>query len=301
MARTNKYGKSDYIPAEIKRTIRQQCGFGCVNCGSPFYDYEHWNPPFEELNDEPSADGITLCCPSCHRIKGGLLSMEEYMQNIKSPFGLRKGQVSTTWSKGFSPEIVLGSVKCSGGTRILEIDNNLMMGFLPPESEGAPPRLLIRFFDRNGNECFRIDNNECIGNPTNWDITSNRINTGGWKWVIRNNPRKIDLDLEIHPPDRIEVKKMLWQFGSLRIVASNLGLQLSLRQSNGNYINQLLLKDMSAKALKAEHSFLKIDRVIKQITPNQKRTTHNININNMQFDGGGIGTLSMSPTEPLIK
>jgi len=29
------------IPSDIKRTVRQKCGFGCVMCLCPIYDDEH--------------------------------------------------------------------------------------------------------------------------------------------------------------------------------------------------------------------------------------------------------------------
>ncbi len=168
MARTNKFGRSDYIPAPIARQIRQQCGFGCVVCGLAFYDYEHWNPPFEELDSEPNAEGITIACPNHHRAKGGLLSDDEYQACIANPKALQDGYMQTPWSKGFAPEIVLGNVTCTGGTRVLSINGQTMIGFDPPEEEGAPPRLTSKFFDSRGKEVFRIDGNRCIGNANAW-------------------------------------------------------------------------------------------------------------------------------------
>lgn len=29
------------IPLPIQREVRQRCGFGCVICGMPLYEYEH--------------------------------------------------------------------------------------------------------------------------------------------------------------------------------------------------------------------------------------------------------------------
>ncbi|GAH43227.1 unnamed protein product, partial [marine sediment metagenome] len=48
MSSTNQYGLSRYIPLEIKRAVRQKCGFGCVVCGSTIYQYHHFDPPFNE-------------------------------------------------------------------------------------------------------------------------------------------------------------------------------------------------------------------------------------------------------------
>ena len=301
MARTNKFGRTDYIPADVKRKVRQQCGFGCVNCGSPFYDYEHWNPTFEKLNSDPSPDGITLCCPSCHRIKGRLLSEEDYKNNIKEPFALKNGFVATNWSKGFAPEIILGNFKCFGGTRILEIDNQLMLGFTEPEDKDAPPNLIARFFDRNGDECFRIDNNQCIGNPNNWDIESTGIAKNGWRWIIRNGLRKIDLSLELYPPDKIVINKMLWHYGPLRVVVNENGVQLSLRQRDNSYKNMILIQNAAyVRALKPEHSFLSVKRKQQFIPPNTMNIVHNFEMNHIELNGGGTGKISFSPDEDLI-
>lgn len=300
MSRTNKFGRSDYIPADVKREIRQRCGFGCVNCGSPFYDYEHWNPPFEDLDEDPSADGITLCCPNCHRKKGKLLSIEEYEKNIHSPAAFKKGHVSTDWGKGFAPEIILGNVVCSGGTRILQVDNDLMVGFHPPEEPGAPPRLIARFFGRDSKESFRIIDNECIGNPESWDIESTGIESGGWRWIIRNGLRKIDLHLELFPPHQIIIRKMHWQLGPLVALASDEGLQLAVQVSGSDFQNIVLLQNMKVRALQEEHSFMKVNRQDQVTAMNRINIQYNLNTSYMEFDGGGIGKFSTDLNEKLI-
>jgi hypothetical protein len=65
MASTNKYGLSRVIPADIAREIRKRCGFGCVNCGSALYHYEHMIPEFSEASQH-IAEKITLLCGTCH-------------------------------------------------------------------------------------------------------------------------------------------------------------------------------------------------------------------------------------------
>lgn len=300
MTKTNNYGLTNYIPADVRREVRRQCGFGCVNCGCPFYDYEHWNPPFADLQTDPTADGVTLCCPSCHRKKGKLLSMDEYRANIAFPYALREGNVSTTWSKGFAPEFVLGNVVCSGGTRILEINNELMLGFHDPEESGAPPRLIARFYDRAGKECFRIVDNLCVGSTDSWDLTSTGIEPDGWRWVVRNGPRKIDLNLELYPPNRIVVAQMLWQYGPLRVVACPEGLQLSLRQGDSSYSNFLLMQHFSVKALQPEHSFLRVTRTTEALSESRINIRHDVAMANMELDGGGVGVFSMDPKAPLL-
>jgi hypothetical protein len=47
-----------YVPAEIKRAVRQRCGFGCVLCGVPIFQYDHMIP-FAEVQ-EHTEENITL-------------------------------------------------------------------------------------------------------------------------------------------------------------------------------------------------------------------------------------------------
>ena len=211
------------------------------------------------------------------------------------------GHVSTEWGKGFAPEIIIGNVVCSGGIKILELDGNLMIGFHPPEEPSAPPRLIARFFGRDEIECFRIEDNQCIGNPDSWDIESTGIESGGWRWKIRNEPRKIDLHLEIFPPHKIVIKQMYWHYGSLLALASSEGLQLAQQKGPNEIENILLLKDMTVESLQEEHCFLKVNREIQVLEGRRINLKHHIAINHMKFDGGGVGTFSMDPNEKIIK
>src|SRR5262245_16747171 len=65
MTQKNQYGLSRDIPADVKRAVRQACGYGCVICGSAIIEYEHVEPTFENAR-EHDPDGITLLCPQCH-------------------------------------------------------------------------------------------------------------------------------------------------------------------------------------------------------------------------------------------
>ena len=72
----NRFGLSRDIPNETKRLIRQRCGFGCVVCGSAFYQYEHVDPNFADARVH-DPERIALLCGSCHdRVTRGALSKE---------------------------------------------------------------------------------------------------------------------------------------------------------------------------------------------------------------------------------
>ncbi|MEH2485180.1 Abi-alpha family protein [Bradyrhizobium sp. AZCC 2230] len=81
----NRHGLSRNIPADVKRTVRQRDGFGCVVCGKAIYDYEHFDPEFADATQHDPA-GIVLLCISCHGKKTrGFLSKQTIAAARQSP------------------------------------------------------------------------------------------------------------------------------------------------------------------------------------------------------------------------
>ncbi|WP_375477535.1 HNH endonuclease [uncultured Jatrophihabitans sp.] len=78
------------IPEELKRAIRQRCGFGCVICGIPLVHIDHIEDYSVVLTHEES--NLTLLCPSHHQEKtNGLLSREAVRAANDDPWNLRTG------------------------------------------------------------------------------------------------------------------------------------------------------------------------------------------------------------------
>ena len=88
------------IPLPMQRKVRQRCGFGCVICGLPLYEYDHifgWADTREHMAEE-----ITLLCDKHHREKtSGLLPVEMVIEANSSPHNLRSG-VSKPYDLHFS-------------------------------------------------------------------------------------------------------------------------------------------------------------------------------------------------------
>src|SRR5690606_23481389 len=82
------------IPLDVKRKVRQRCGFGCVICGFPLYEYDHmkqWSEVKEHI-----ADDITLLCDTHHKmVTNKMISREQISQYNFDPFTLRQGRSST--------------------------------------------------------------------------------------------------------------------------------------------------------------------------------------------------------------
>jgi hypothetical protein len=97
------------MPLPIQREVRQRCGFGCVVCGLPLYEYDHllgWANVQRHLAEE-----ITLLCDQHHREKGaGLLPNEVIIEANRRPHNLKTG-VSKPYDLHYSGsecEIVMG-------------------------------------------------------------------------------------------------------------------------------------------------------------------------------------------------
>lgn len=85
----NKFGLPRRIPEDVKKEVRNKCGFGCVVCGTPIYDYAHIVPYRDIEEHDPS--NIILLCRNHHSMEStGLVNIEDYRSYISSPFNYRK-------------------------------------------------------------------------------------------------------------------------------------------------------------------------------------------------------------------
>lgn len=81
------------IPEPVKREVRQRCGFGCVICGMPIFEYDHIDE-FSEVRVHQE-ENITLLCPQHHAEKTrGLLTKEMVRKANSNPFCKQHGQTS---------------------------------------------------------------------------------------------------------------------------------------------------------------------------------------------------------------
>ena len=107
----NKYGLSRAIPAQIKREVRQRCGFGCVVCGAGIIQYEHVEPEFHEAESH-DADKIALLCPQCHaKVTTRIWSKDKIKQAMRNPICKKKGFTKEAFDLGEGPlGNILGSL-----------------------------------------------------------------------------------------------------------------------------------------------------------------------------------------------
>jgi trigger factor len=200
-------GERPPIPLPMAREIRQRCGFGCVICGMPLYEYEH----MEEwaLVQRHVAEEITLLCDQHHREKtNGLLPKEVVAAANLNPWNLREG-VSKPYNLHFSgktAEIELGSntFTCEDGgygTAMIPIsvDGIPLLGFILGDGHLL---LNVVLFDECNDLVLHIQNNVMVYRMNAWDIT-----LIGKTLTIREDQGKFYLEINFLPPSKISISR----------------------------------------------------------------------------------------------
>src|SRR5262249_3030683 len=161
----------------MKREIRQRCGFGCVLCGLPLYEYEHmegWANVQRHVASE-----ITLLCDHHHREKtNGLLPVAAVKEADRNPHNKRAGASHPL------------PLHYSGTTCTVVIGSNLFQRYGGPFVDGSlfvaiaidmTPLLMFHFekgqllltfqvFNERGERILWVDQNEFRYCPSSWDI-----------------------------------------------------------------------------------------------------------------------------------
>ena len=195
------------IPPEMKREIRQRCGFGCVICGMPLYEYEHmveWAEVQRHIAEE-----ITLLCRQHHGEKTNrLLPKEVVAAANQNPYNKQTG-ISKQYLLHYSGQTVRLRVADSyfeysglpegAFFAPLVIDGLPLVGFRVEQGE-----LLLHFiaFNEFNKPIIQIVDNELIYDTAQWDI----------EWVaqtltIREGRGRILIELVFSPPSEIAVRK----------------------------------------------------------------------------------------------
>jgi trigger factor len=210
-------------PDPVKREVRQRCGFGCVLCGLPLYEYEHmegWvNVRNRPKGQQHIASEITLLCDTHHREKtNGLLPIAKVRAADAAPFNRQRG-VSKPYDlhyEGDSCEIVVGGNSFAKnritGTQLaaVAIDGETLLGFTFDQDHLF---LTLRHYGDDGRLILRIEQNTLVYSVTPWDITLQ-----GRNLVIRAGHGQFLLDILFDPPNRVTVSRGRLQKQGLQLL-----------------------------------------------------------------------------------
>ena len=202
------------IPSPIRRAVRQRCGFGCVICGLPLYEYEHLLGYAELARTRPPedvhhAEEITLLCDRHHREKtSGLLPIDDVICANQDPFNLRAG-VSKPYDLHYSGtdcEVVIGNNTFtwhapSEGAFFapLVIDGLPLIAFTLQDNHVL---LQLVVFDEFNEPMLTIGENRLNYSTIPWDIEF-----VGRNLIVREAHRKILIDMVFDVPGRIEISR----------------------------------------------------------------------------------------------
>lgn len=210
---TNKYGLSRYISSDVRRKVRQRCGFGCVICGNAVFQYEHIDPPFSDATTH-DPDKIALLCGRCHdKVTRQILSKETVLQHLARPKALESGYSREVFDITSSvPTIEFCGTRFHGVKTIVAMMGVEILSISPPEYPGAPMQISALFCDQQGFEVLRIVSNEYFSNATTWDIE-----VKGPRIIIRREPNDIALILRAKPPETIVIEQIAMYYRGARI------------------------------------------------------------------------------------
>lgn len=184
--------RKDDIPADIKLVVRKRDGFGCVVCGGPLYEYEHF-VEYSKIRRH-TVENIYLACDSHHRKKGALWSRDAIKaarlnpHNIANPESrpeqLRFHGASYTLAMG-TCELIIDDGRPS---EALRMNGDSIVDFATLPGGGLLLGVLLQ--DRSGNELLKIVESEVVVNTVdNWDVEWSPTST----IHIRHRKKKVSL------------------------------------------------------------------------------------------------------------
>ena len=197
----------DDIPSEIKRTVRQRCGFGCVLCGNALFHYDHMEE--YSVTKEHEAENLTLLCADHHdRKTRGLLDVQTVREANAKPYCVEKGctEPFDLPLSGFACHTILGTNRFStaswGRFPVIAVDGHELVA-VTIDSAG---RVLLdmELYDTEDNLLLRVEENAIvIQTPNVWDIEfvgkRDRRNSrlhGGGLLIVRHALRDVALQME---------------------------------------------------------------------------------------------------------
>jgi len=168
------------------------------------YQYHHVDPVFADATKHESKC-IVLLCGGCHdRVGRGLLSIDTIKKRGDKPKCKESGFSFGPFDIGSEPiEIKLGTILARNTKTLIRVCGDDVFSICPPEEDGGPFILDVRFFDADGTSILDIVANEWRSWSVNWDVEIK-----GTRIFIRKSPGNFTLILRSEPPQRLVIERM---------------------------------------------------------------------------------------------
>lgn len=213
----------------MKRAVRQRCGFGCVVCGTPIFEYHHMTPwSIVQCHEE---ENLTLLCDLHHKEATGnqpLLTDKQVRRANSQPHNLRAGSSKPHWLhfEGPNCHVSMGTNRITGlaasDFAAVVIDGYPLLGF---RYEDGIYMLNFRYYSPENDLLLSIIDNEISYTAGLWDIhwTANRL-------VIRAKLRDVVLDIEFQTPDTVTIHKGILHLNGVKVEVAPHYLNVGNRQ-----------------------------------------------------------------------
>lgn len=222
-----------HISNATKRGVRKRCGFGCVFCGRPFYEYDHVVPLSEGGTND--VDNITLLCHNHHGEKTrGLVSVEDVTAASGDPANLKVGATSPmkilSGAQTMAVQLGENEFASPGGKFVpLMVDGVPMLGVEVIDDHALLHLLLV---DASNQVVLRVFRSEIMISAQAWDVT--------WQqnWLeVRASARDVMLRAQFDPSGALNVEQAQLYYNGVSIkiaegVLTLAGQQLSVQGSS---------------------------------------------------------------------
>lgn len=194
------------IPEDVKRIVRQRCGFGCVLCGNPIIDYDHMFG-YQPERGHVAAE-LTLLCPEHHRDKTHhRLDLATVLAANAGPFNLRNDASGAKRLEfhGGSCAIWLGDnvstaqLKDGQAMVAIGVDGIPLVGFGVWQGRLVS---MLNLFNEYNELVLQIVENELRYHSLPWDIRFE-----GNLLTVHEASRKYLLEMELLMPNQIRVRR----------------------------------------------------------------------------------------------
>jgi hypothetical protein len=180
-----------YPPAEIRRQLRQESGFGCAICGNPLLQNAHIIE--YHLTQETRVEDMIALCPDCHVEADAGHYPKKVLRDYKAnPYNKNRSILGKKFLVTGEDMIVnIGSFKLINTERVLVVNDFDLITI--QRVEGYYLSLDVNLFDKFGNFIAVVYEN-------NWQVDINYFWDVEYKaqhLTLRSAPRKITLEIKI--------------------------------------------------------------------------------------------------------
>lgn len=228
--KVNKHGLSRTIPPDVRAQIRIDAGFGCVICGTPFVDYEHIEPEFNNAHvHDPTK--MTLLCTGCHgKVTGKRKSKKKVWEAKANPICKKDGFVREILEPTQEEvKVLVGNSVFTISNIILSVAGKPIIWFEPSSNSFEPILLNAIFHNEKSIPIAYVCRNIFRGLVSGSDIVGTAA-----RLEIRPEPRNIALVLESKGDEPIWLKRLNMTYQNMNIKINKKG-ELKFEDGNSSF------------------------------------------------------------------